>query len=322
MRRLLPLFALALLVVGCENVQAPAELTLQTRDALDVLPADANVVGMFNAERARDSDAFATFTDGGFSMRGLGEEGAARFEDFIAVTGFDPDEDLHRVYFASTGDQMGHEGAPAFVVYADYDRERLDEYVGARPELDLERTTYADAPVYLTAQHDREMAFALVNDDMIVGGERAQVYAMLDRLASGTKGLSTDAAMMALVRSAAHPDGMWVAMRNLPDDHGSVGEDAFGQAGQLMQDVVVSAGFEDDGVAFQVRGVTRPGTSTSDAADLVRGAVSAMKMSAKSDRAALDALDRVDVREVRDGVTIDGFVDQQVIRSMKAHQDA
>lgn len=322
MRRFLPLFAIALFVVGCENVQAPAELTLQTRSALDVLPADANVVGMFNAEEARDSDAFETFTDGGFSMHRMGGEGAARFDDFIAATGFDPDEDLHRVYFASTGDRMGDDGAPAFVVYADYDRERLDEYVGARPELELERTTYADAPVYLTAERGREMAFALVNDDMIVGGDRAEVYAMLDRLASGTKGLSTDAAMMALIRNASHPDGMWVAMRDLPGDEGSIGEDPFGQAGQLMQDVVVSAGFEDDGVAFQVRGVTRPGASTSDAADLVRGAVSAMKMSVKSDRAALDALDRVDVREVRDGVTIEGFVDQKVIRSMKAHDDA
>jgi hypothetical protein len=322
MRRLFPLFAIALFVVGCENVQAPAELTLQTRSALDVLPADADVVGMFNAAEARDSDAFDTFTDGGFSMRRMSGEGAARFDDFIAATGFDPDEDLHRVYFASSGGQMSDEGAPAFVVYADYDRERLDEYVGERPELELERTTYADAPVYLTAQHGREMAFALVNDDMIVGGDRAEVYAMLDRLASGTKGLSADAQMMALIRNASHPDGMWVAMRGLPGDDGSVGESTFGQAGQLMQDVVVSAGFEDDGVAFQVRGVTRPGASTADAADLVRGAVSAMKMSAKSDRAALDALDRVNVREVRDGVTVEGFVDEKVIRSMKAHDDA
>ncbi|MEP0545972.1 MAG: hypothetical protein ABJF88_03505 [Rhodothermales bacterium] len=321
MRRLLPLFAIALFVVGCENVQAPAELTLQTRSALDVLPADANVVGMFNAEEARDSNAFETFTDGGLSMRRMGGEGTARFDDFLAATGFDPDEDLHRMYFAATGDPGG-DSAPAFVVYADYDRDRLDEYVGSQPDLELERTTYADAPVYLTAQHGREMAFALVNDDMIVGGDRAEVYAMLDRLASGTKGLSADAAMMALIRNASHPDDMWIAMRDLPGDNGSVGESTFGQAGQLMQDVVVSAGFEDDGVAFQVRGVTRPGASTSDAADLVRGAVSAMKMSAKSDRAALDALDRVDVREVRDGVTIEGFVDQKVIRSMKAHDDA
>ncbi len=322
MRRLLPFLTLAFFAVGCENVQSPAELTLQTRDALDVLPADADVVGMFNAERARSSDAFETFTDGGFSMHRMGGEGAARFEDFIAATGFDPDEDLHRLYFAASGDEMGKHGAPAFVVYADYDRDRLDDYVGNQPDLELERTTVADVPVYLTMQHDREMAFALVNDDMIVAGSRSEVYAMLDRLADGAKGLSTDAAMMGLIRSAGHPDDMWVAVRDLPGDHGSVGESPFGQAGQMMQNVVLSAGFEDDGVAFQLHGVTRPGTSTSDAADLVRGAVATMKMSAKSDRAALDALDRVTVREVRDGITVEGFVSEQAFRAMRAHADA
>lgn len=320
MRRLLPLLALVVFVVGCENVQSPGELTLQTRNALDVLPADVTVVSMVNVERARASDAFETFTDGGFSMRNMTGEGAARFNDFIEATGFNPEEDLERVYFAARdGDSDEH--APSFVVYADYDRARLDAYIDDQPDLDLERTTYADTPVYVTRHEgDHEMAFALVNDEMIVAGARAEVYAMLDRIADGSKGLSTDADIMALVGRAGHPDDMWLALRDLTTDRAG-GDDAFGQAGRMVQDAVISAGFQRDGIAVEALGLTREDVHTGDVADLVRGAVATMKMGAKSDRAMLDALDQVDVREVRGGIEVEAFVSQEALRAMREQRD-
>lgn len=321
MRRL-PLLSLAFLLfaVGCESVQSPGELTLQTRSALDVLPSDVNLVSMVNVERARSSEAFNTFTDGGFSMQHMTGEGAARFQDFIEATGFNPDEDIERVYFAARANE--DDAAPAFVVYADYDRTRLDAYIDEQPDFELERSTYADAPVYLTQKGDDEMAFALVNDDMIVAGSRSEVYAMLDRLADGSKGLSGNTEMMALVERADHPDDMWMALRDLPADHMNAGgDDAFQQAGRMMQDAVLSAGFQRDGVAIKALGLTRADVDTRDVADLVRGAVATMKMGAKSDRATLETLDRVDVREVRGGVEVETFVSQEALREMQGQRD-
>lgn len=321
MRRSLPflMLALAVFAVGCENVQSPGELTLQTRNALDVLPADVSVVSMVNVERARASEAFDTFTDGGLSVQQMTGEGAARFNDFIEATGFNPEQDLERVYFAAR-DGEGND-APSFVVYADFDRARLDAYIDDQPDLDLERSTYADAPVYVTTHDDHEMAFALVNDEMIVAGARPEVYAMLDRLADGSKGLSTDADMMALVRRAGHPDDMWMALRGLPDAHAPTGDGAFGQAGRMVEDAVISAGFQQDGIAVEALGMTRDGVNTADVADLVRGAVATMKMSAKSDPAVLETLDRVDIREVRGGVEVETFVTQEALRTMRGERD-
>jgi len=320
MRRL-PLFSLAFLLfaVGCESVQSPGELTLQTRSALDVLPGDVTMVSMVNVERARASEAFDTFTDGGFSMQQMTGEGAARFNDLIEATGFNPDEDIERVYFAGRTNE--DDAAPAFVVYADYDRSRLDAYIDGQPDLELERSTYADAPVYLTQKGDEEMAFALVNNDMIVAGSRAEVYAMLDRLADGSKGLSGNAAMMALVERASHPDDMWMALRGFSGMRSDNDGEVFGQAGQMMENAVFSAGFQRDGVAVQALGLTRPDVDTDEVADLVRGAVATLKMGAKSNQATLETLDRVDVREVRDGVEVETFVSQEALREMSNRRD-
>ena len=74
-------------------------------------------------------------------------------------------------------------------------------------------------------------------------------------------------------------------------------------------------------VAVEALGLTRDGVNTADVADLVRGAVATMKMSAKSDPAALEALDRVDVREIRGGVEVETFVTQEALRAMRGERD-
>lgn len=318
-RSLACLTLFALLAVGCENVQSPGELTLQTRSALDVLPAGVQTAGMINLDEARDSDAFDLVGGGEFSLNRIQGEHGARFEDLITATGFNPEEDLHRVYFGFS-ERNGEDGEPYFVAYADYDRARLDAYIDDQPDFDLERSTYADVPVYTAKDDEAEMTFALVNDDMIVASSPAGIREMLDRIQTGTAGLSGDTEMMALIGRAGYPDDMWVVVRGFErTDHG--GGDPFGQAGQMMEDVVMSVGFEDDGVGIKAVGMPQAGTDAGDVADLVRGAVATMKMSVKSDPAMLDALDRVDVREVRGGVEVDAFLSEAALRAMRAQGD-
>ncbi|MEM1041728.1 MAG: hypothetical protein AAGI91_03780 [Bacteroidota bacterium] len=320
-RSLLSLFAFALLAAGCENVQAPGDdLALQTRNALDVLPAGVETVGMMNLDEARGSDAFDLVSGGELSLDRLQGELGARFDDFIAATGFNPEENLHRVYFGAATDP-GRGDAPYFVAYADYDRARLDAYIDDQPDLDLERSTYAGVPVYTSLEsEDGGLAFALVNDDMIVASASAGVRDMLDRIQSGTPGLSSDAEMMALIGRAGFPDDMWIAVRGF--EPSSDDTNPFGQTGRMMDDLVLSVGFERDGVGLKATGMTRAGTDAADVADLVRGTVATMKMSVKADDAMLDALDRVKVREVRGGVEVDVFLTDAALRSMRSQGDA
>lgn len=324
MRSSFPALALLALLfaTGCENIQTPGELTLQTRGALDVLPSNVQTVGMINLDEARTSEAVALATGERFSIMGMNGEHAARFQDFIAATGFDPDEDLHRVYFGVQGGP-GPDRMPFFVVYADYDRARLDAYVNDQADLDFERSTYADAPVYASAHDGEEMAFALVNDDMIVASSQAGVFEMLDRIESGSAGLSGNARMMDLVRRADYPDDMWVAVRDLPASDDVADQDnPMGQASRMLDDLVLSVGFEDDGLGVNAFGTTRDGASSSDVADLVRGSVSVMKLQIESEDSLFDVLDRVQVDDMDDGVEVKAFLNAEALRTMRAMGDA
>ena len=308
----LPLAALAaaFAVTGCEaELAAPtADLSLQTRSALEVLPAGADAVAMLNVQAAGESPVGRH--GGPFSVEGMGGEGSARFGEFVRLTGFDPEEDLSRVYVAVTG--VDEHAAPAFVVYGTFDRARMDAYLQehAPAEAALERTTVGGLPAYLGNDDGRRFGLVLVNDEMALAGEETALRAMVERLGGGaTGGLDTDAAMMRLVEHAAYGDGAWFAARGI-DAHApdGAGMGDLARAGGQMAEGVVSFDFRTDGVAMHAVGYPRAGATASEVADVVKGAVAAARTQAADEPEAVRALDDVDVRASGDAVVVRGFV--------------
>ncbi|MDX1420063.1 MAG: hypothetical protein R3181_08860 [Rubricoccaceae bacterium] len=312
----LPLALVGLVLAGCESsLDAPtADLSLQTRDALEVLPAGADLAAMVNLRAAHES---AMGRPGGpFSVEGMSGEGAARFDEFVRLTGFDPEEDLDRVYLAVA--DTDREAAPAFVVYGDFDRARIDAYLQDNVDADVERTTIAGLPVYLgTDDEGRRFGLALVNDEMALAGEERALRAMVQRVEGGG-GLDTDAEMMRLIERAAYADGAWVAARNLDahDDDGHHPAGDLARAHGQMSRGVVSFDFRRDGVAMQAVGVPRTGTRTEDVADLLRGGVAAMRTQAQDEPDVVRALDDVEVRASGDAVSVRAFVPQALMDRM------
>ena len=316
MRALLPLCLVALFALSaCESdLDAPrGSLSLQTRDALEVLPAGAQATAMINLDAARKSNVLDAVTGGQLGVDMFQGESGARFDEFVRLTGFRPEEDIKRVYMASTGPEG--DGQHAFVFYGDYNRERLDSYLDDQMPSELERTSYRDLPLYLvTHDEGRRGGFALVNDEMIVAGNEAAVRSMIDRLSDGAGGLSNDNAMMALIGRAAHPDGAWFIGRSLGSEQFANGSGSgIPVSGTQMDEIVVSLGFERGGVDVSFVGSPQAGINAADLADVIRGAVSAAKMQVKDDPALLDALDGVRVKADGNRVHLNAFADADVL---------
>ncbi len=324
MRPSLILIAAAFVFTGCEgSVGAPdGELALQTRNALEILPAGADMAGMINLQAARQSAIFEDH-ESPFSAENLDGESAARFNEFMRMTGFDPEEDVRRVYMTAS-DVEGRRGHPAFVVYADFDRARVDAYLDENAPSKITRTTYNDTPVYLVSEDDGTFGFGLINDEMAVAGEQSELYAMIDRVANGVHGLSGDAEMMALIERAAHPDGAWFAVRKI--DH-AAGDDGhhdgpmagMGQAVLMMGSGVMSFGFGRDEVEMTAVGIPRDNANVGDVADILRGAISLMRTSSQQDNPEMAAmLDGVRVRESGDAVYVQAVLDPAFFEGMHA----
>jgi hypothetical protein len=214
----------------------------------------------------------------------------------------------------------GESNHPAFVVYADFYRARIDAYLDDNAPAEVSRTTYNDMPVYLVSEDDGTFGFGLINDEMAVAGEESELYAMIDRVANGVHGLSGDAEMMALIERAAHPDGAWFAVRKIEHDDDSPHEGpmaGMGQAALMMGSGVMSFGFGGDEVEMTAVGIPRDNASVGDVADILRGAISLMRTTSQQDNPEMAAmLDRVHVRESGDAVQIQAVLDPTLFESM------
>ena len=94
---------------GCqEALTAPGVgNAVQTREALEILPSDAGMVGMMNLAAARESNALDAAT-GGAGLGMMSSKGSADFDRFVQMTGFDPAKDLDRVYVAMPAGDAEH----------------------------------------------------------------------------------------------------------------------------------------------------------------------------------------------------------------------
>ena len=302
---------------GCQDSVSTAggPVSLQTTEALDMLPAGAEMVGMIDFAAARQSDALSPMMQG--QMSPFGTDGSGEMDRLIRLTGFDPETDIDRVYIA--GSPEAETGA--LVVYARFDRERIERAIADEAPDEVTRTEIEGVPAWISPEEEGEaFAFALPNDQMMVAGSESAVREMLARLASGQKGLSTDASLMALVQKARHSDGAWFVVRGIDASGAPEADGAMNQLGGLAESVVMSIGFQNDGMAVDSYIAPRAGTAAGDVADVTRAAVSAMRMQAKAEPGMMDVLDDVDVKEEGTGVRVTAFMPQALMAEM--HRDA
>jgi len=309
-----------LLLAGCENqLEAPATITLQTRSAAEVLPAEARFVGMMNLSAMQHNATFNPLGD-------MSGEAGARVRDFIERTGFDPATDLQEVYFAAS--TMDARARPSFVAYATYDRERLLDYVEQNMRDTFERSDYRGVPVYRATQDDHTFAFALATGNMIVGAfDASTLETMLDRLSNGGHALKDNAETMALIAQTAAGSSAWFIARDItaqlpdappqhtpPQPEEAMAHTAL-QIGKALRDVVLSVTLQDDGAEGTVLMTTKDGVSATDVADLTQGIVAAMKASSDVDDAQLRMLDEVQVRSKGDQVRVNFYLDNATLKS-------
>ena len=306
------LFGLVALVqlatlVGCSDALSAPGIgsSAQTTDALSVLPGDADVYGMTNLAAARESSALEAAL-GGTGLGMVSSHGSDDFDEFVRLTGFDPSQDLDRVYIAAS---EGDRGRTAFVAYGRFDRDRIEAWVASQDDAEFEVVDAGGIPVYLAAEEDGPRGgFALANDEMVLAGDEATLLQMVSRLGAGAA--AVDAELQGLFDRVAFPDGAWFVARNLDADGLQTAENAppGALAARAADGFVVSMAFQSDGVPVRAFLATKPEASTADVADVVRGGISAARIGLKDEPSALDVLDNVEVDAEDAGVRVEGFL--------------
>jgi len=306
------LLVAALLGTGCgPSVDDAPPLPTRTEEALALLPADAQFAGMLDLQDLQQNGGLSfssergitvQFLDSDVTFNPLSSEQQNRLSAFIDATGFEPGSDLHAAYV------VGDSTQPQAVLFAaSYERERLTSELMAQFDARLDTSSYRDTPILRLRPEDGDslsqngtpLQFALMRDGwMALSSDTARLRAIIDR------SLSDDAApdspaMMPLVTALGGRGGAWMAVRDLPSQRmaQSANEQRLAQLARAVRDAGMALSFRQDGVEGTILLTTNQ--DPADVADVVRGAVSTLKLQGDLTTEQQDLLDRITVTEAR-----------------------
>ncbi len=310
-----------LVLAGCDsNARLTEEdMTLQARNAVDVLPVEPAVVAMFNPE---DLTGQNNPTLMNLMQDRIQSGDMTQLRNFVEATGFDPMKDITEMYVAIEEPAGNAEPGVSVAAYASIEPDRLEAYVEEQIGDDVVRRTYRGIDLYESDDPQQKPAFSFVNDDMILAASRVELLeAMIDRLIDNAEALSANDGLMELVaRASVGKSGWFVAEKpaGSPDLNEGAGnfEDSFSQIWSAVDRMAIALNVESNGMESQAFLYPEANVSTKDLESLTKGFRSAMKSAPEIDQKGLALLDKVKVNASDEYVRVQLFADNAFIEEM------
>lgn len=318
-----PLLLLALLLplaAGCSDAptgdtsldETAAPLSAEAQDALTALPAEAAFLAVADAQALRDGGFFDDH--GGPDFTG---EAGARLKDFFEATGFDPAQDVRKVYAAKTA---GEEDAFQMAVAADYDRARFREQLDGEWGDRFAQETYRGQPLYRSTRSGDEEAFsfALTSGGLILFAPHPDgVRQMIDRLDSGASSIHQDDEAMRLANQVRGRGDVWFVARGLGDgslqlDPDSTRQGSLHQIERVIRSTAGAVSLSEQAADGELFFYTQ---ESADPADLEEALEGVLSMLSKRDDLSEDkrrALETVEIGRSGEAVRVSFSFDRSV----------
>ena len=307
-------------LAGCESQAqfTDEDITLQAKNAVDVLPVSPDFVGMMNVDDMKDSALGAEIYEG------LASEMMGELDGLFEATGFNPREDLEEIYVAV--EELSDDTSPgvSVVAYVSMDPDRMADYIEERAGDEVRVREYRGIELYEVGDGEHEGGFSLANEDMILVSSRTDLLEdMVDRLIDEGEALSSNTQLMDLVARASSGKSGWMIaekprdMDKQANKSGNEMEDAAAQIFTAVDHLVVAMNADGGEIESQIFLYPNGSVSTDDLESLTKGMRSAMRAGTEMDSDAMKMLDDVRISSSREYVKVTFTADRQTMEMIR-----
>ncbi len=276
---------------------------------LSLVPAGVKTIAGIDADRAKNS-AF-----GQKLMAQLREDGK-EFQEFLALTGFDPRRDIREVVVAGSEDRKNG----LVLIRGNFDPARIKAAMLAHGAA---ATQYQGVEVWTSGGKNRGGAIAVLTSTLAVGGSDEMVKAALDRRAAA--GTALPAALAARINDwSGRHDGWFVSSGPLGPNAAKMG--TLNGAANFSVDSILEAAagvrFHTD-IDVAAETLMRSAQDAVALADVVRFLASMVRMNAGQkgvDESALKVLDTLQVTTAGSVTRISLTVPEQILEQIFERQ--
>jgi len=164
--------------ISCGKKEAtPKAGSATPDDMLSLLPMNAKGVFFVNVNQAMSIEAV---------NKAIREsKDPNKLQEFVEMTGVDPQKDIYYAAVAMTGDLGKKEEKGVAVINLKYDKEKIvnlmKEKIAEEEDVELRETEYSGLTVYeVDEEDDEEMAFSFLDNSNVVAGSAPDVKTVID----------------------------------------------------------------------------------------------------------------------------------------------
>ncbi len=319
MRHILTFLVLALLLfVGCEKRITPG-VPSQVRADLKLLPEQIDFVLFGDISSLAQSD-FGSRLVADFMKEVGNEEKEKEFQAFKEAMSPEALKEL------IIGVQRGEEDQFPFYVLirGNLDEQKIVNYTEQKAkekhrEFEAHINTVNGKHLYILT---KDFAAAFAGNGLLLVGPANWVTARLQGKKPETS-LTDNPKIMALVDRVTYGNQFWVIANQPLKFRGGKFPPMETPQGQKIKAAVQSAIFSaqiDENIKFEGRVQCDNEENSKSLADLMKGGLAAIKLSAAGDRTTVDALNRIQVQQKGPEAVVSGMLTKELIEAMKSRR--
>ena len=276
------------------------------------MPQESSVIGYVNLAKLKSSPVYDLF-------KGDVEDEIMQhdeYQEFLEITGFDLEKDLHEIYFAALSLAKKDDQHGIFMASGSFSPDKIIAYIR---EQDREEELFSESfnQFTLYSLDKNNLYFCFKDENTIIGGSRDLVIKILSDEIPTAK-----PTLMPQIESLKYKNWAWMTMGtesflSRMQDYG------ISESLPVVKSIKnVSMAFKlTDNLYFNGECVCADDEKAELLKDAVKGAISAAKLSVSDDRDTIDILNRIDVSAKNNLLIADGEMTETDIKKLIAQKN-
>ena len=309
---------LALLsVTACKKeAVAPKAGTADAEDMLNLIPADVQGVFFVDAHKAMSTE---------FAEKMIkDDENYQKYMEFVEKSGIDPQKDIYYAAIGIAGELQGENQEGVAVVNMKYDADTLLGLIRekmAEEEQQMEEEEYEGMTIYKIWQEGQPMAFSMINESNIVGGNEVHVKSVLDVMNKKKDNVFKNEKLAAIIDRTNKDAMLWGAML-LPEEamEQAASANPMMSALKSINAVALYFDYENKMIKAEIMAMGPDAESNKQVAEALIGIKSFGAMAAGERPEIGELLNAIEITSGDDHVKISAEIPEELIKKLQAEE--
>lgn len=306
-------------ITACKKgVEAPKAGTAKAEDILNLIPVDVQGVIFVDANKAMSTE---------FADKIIKEdENYQKYLEFVQKSGIDPQKDIYYVAVGIAGEMGSEDQKGVAVVNMKYDADTILGLVRekmAEEEQEMGEEEYEGMTIYKIWQEGKPMAFSMINESNIVGGDEAHVKSVLDVMNNKKDNVFKNEKLAATIEKTNKDAMIWGAIQ-IPAETMEKAASANPMMGALKSITAIAMyfDFENQMITAEIMAMSPDAESNTQVADALKGIKSFGAMAAGEKPEVGELLNAIQITSGEDHVKIYAEIPQELIEKLQQAEES